>query len=1374
MQLDALGLLESNVLSLVTGIGGNALYDAGKGIYKAGFARFWQAREARFDNETRLSLQRGVARAILRATLHHLEQIDAQQLADLDLHESGVYIPRPETRFQALTRLRRALLDGIGQLACPEDASCLTRRTKYYRQALARFPLNINGAQAREIAETLLIDAQGIQNDEVSDWQSFSHTSGKALSEAIVGLTLHLGQWPDRRVEAVTGVLSVRLFATEQHWYHTYALCFLEELTRDRALFSQLVSLQLLQANAGLDQITVAIGRLEAGLVAGLREIAAAAERTEESLTALIGQWQRDFQLDEQRVFASMAPGRHSAYGEMYFATERDKFIGREAVIDEIRDGFLAQSEDCPGFRWLVLMGEAGSGKSRLAFELINRCRMQWPVAGFVKAKFVIQAQMEAIDPGLIQAPTLLVIDYATRFVEQTLSLLERCAEMASALPHPIRVILIMRRPSEPFFNALRYGCDYGEVFDACFPPHDSVRSEDAGIIRLGELGDAEILALMRGRLGARGESLCDEILLEHLGYYDRRKRPLFAALVAEALNNDVLPGDPDGDSQEANRLRLFHEYLSRNYQNRWQYAGEQQRPGVASKRGLREVDKHITLALLATMVRGVTDSELDALQQRLPDAYQRLLPHRGAGLAQDGIELDESGILATILGTVRPTADDPYPPLEPDLLGESLVIHFLLEQAVGIHPPGTVLRERGRALLTRIAWLVNAEGAAYFAAMVAQDFPEHAERLNWLLPDDDALVTPFSRSLLLRNIVADIISQWRTQQINNLSLARLDKLLTLIRFDFEDPLLARKNTAEVLSQIAQHLGKLINQNLVLPGKSLSRLWQANELESMTMAADSGGDSSPATPPLSSMGAFVEASPPASSVRMEEALEDRFENSNQEVVQSAIHLLQSIVRLAFDRLWTEPDTSVREELITAVKLSLVSALWSGRDDYKIGGSAPHKLDQQERQLQQAVLSRCLQAGTADSSLTELSTAATLLTSLIYADQSLRLQSLAGVYQAISQRLSRELSANDYREGCNLLKFFNNYLALQLRALDALNSEAERGSARQEILATFSLARGIFDIIYSPTLTLALHRACVSHFSSCCVRVLSTPALFDDDSLARHAEECWQLLLPCLLNQQKCVISDSEVELFLCLWRLPQFAEDQLFNEQLAELMQRLDFDRPSLSVGPLSERGQLLRWLVFEFTGDSAVVLTKLITQVGGRIETDLAEIVLKQLPGRLVSEHRLAALLSVLPRLGAGPELQQQQIDACYLHLWSQYLLLDQPHRMAAAIYDHWPEGQQPDDYAARCLAFEGVRLLARWTSPIEPCVTRFLPHLARLVQAPDFQATRTPATLLPTAIHTHHLALIDLLADLVKIGASRGEAVDDYLTLKDRHYGN
>ena len=125
--------------------------------------------------------------------------------------------------------------------------------------------------------------------------------------------------------------------------------------------------------------------------------------------------------------------------------------IGRDQELSRLQE-FLERDDP---FRWIVLTGAGGVGKSRLALEFAKRAADRGWAAGFMDAGNLDLFVHEDAFPGW--APpldTLIVIDYAARKVDDLKRLLQRGARYAlgpgnnRASPR-LRVILLERQAAE-------------------------------------------------------------------------------------------------------------------------------------------------------------------------------------------------------------------------------------------------------------------------------------------------------------------------------------------------------------------------------------------------------------------------------------------------------------------------------------------------------------------------------------------------------------------------------------------------------------------------------------------------------------------------------------------------------------------------------------------------------------------------------------------------------------------------------------------------------------------------------------------------------------------------------------------------------------
>ena len=120
--------------------------------------------------------------------------------------------------------------------------------------------------------------------------------------------------------------------------------------------------------------------------------------------------------------------------------------VGREAELKNLMR--FASLEAPPNIRVRVLIGQGGSGKTRLALELCDGLSAGGWNAGFVTHQNLTRFfnQHDAADWGW-QKPTLLVLDYVAAQAEVLTQWLKELQDRPSA-QHPLRILLLERHAS--------------------------------------------------------------------------------------------------------------------------------------------------------------------------------------------------------------------------------------------------------------------------------------------------------------------------------------------------------------------------------------------------------------------------------------------------------------------------------------------------------------------------------------------------------------------------------------------------------------------------------------------------------------------------------------------------------------------------------------------------------------------------------------------------------------------------------------------------------------------------------------------------------------------------------------------------------------
>jgi hypothetical protein len=225
------------------------------------------------------------------------------------------------------------------------------------------------------------------------------------------------------------------------------------------------------------------------------------------------------------------------------FKNQAIPLVGREDEFAHL-EAFLAPHQSA--FRWMVLAGSGGVGKSRLALELCQAKAAHHWNAGFARP------ELETIDWRTWQPrmPTLIAIDYAGRLAEKVGSMLAGLAERepAHALRFPVRVLVIERDAGGAWLDTIQNASDRVD---------DSLTRHAAVV--LVKLDDPWPMF----EAVAGGTKLGREATLAALAGIDDQQRPLFAYLMADAIANDKDVGAWD-------KAVLLRNIIDRDRQHYW------------------------------------------------------------------------------------------------------------------------------------------------------------------------------------------------------------------------------------------------------------------------------------------------------------------------------------------------------------------------------------------------------------------------------------------------------------------------------------------------------------------------------------------------------------------------------------------------------------------------------------------------------------------------------------------------------------------------------------------------------------------------------------------------------------------------------------
>jgi hypothetical protein len=569
-------------------------------------------------------------------------------------------------------------------------------------------------------------------------------------------------------------------------WYEFFYLLIIHQIGTNKRFSSLLNSAQLIDLKREIGGVSADMSKNFPELTNLIRSMDDTLRGLEKTLEGF------DYPTKlKNRHSALKWPGRPVSKGDTvgsfryYYAF--DEFQGRESDFEAIEIALLSDTITVP-FSWLGLYGDAGSGKSRFAMKLLEKNQTKWK-GGFLE-KFAINK--DYAEQWAVGQPTLVIIDYAAGH-QGLRGFIEAFANREN-LEFPVRLLLIERSKHDKIFE------------DLLRTANDGVRLARAQLTcgtelyQLSSLKNNEIIALMEDRIGDSPVPYKGDQLVEVLKAFDPHCRPLFAAIVADALKQNSLPSIKDSEGGEEARFKLFRYLIQRERENIWK---ARQNYSESEKEREKILAQHEVLAALATMIRGLkeeTYSNIVENNEHVDKSNNPFVPNSV-----------DSNLYGAIWGEAVQGGYD-YPSITPDLIGEYFVLDMIEDRDCYDRIP----RAKRRNWLLQTAWQISRWDIAIFARMCFQDYPRHSISLDYLLPKSGKIDS--AKSALMRGIAVEMAHSSRDRAPTVEELERAFQLACLVEIDLsnaaqQDVDVAR-NVAAVWCQVANLAARAINRNI--------------------------------------------------------------------------------------------------------------------------------------------------------------------------------------------------------------------------------------------------------------------------------------------------------------------------------------------------------------------------------------------------------------------------------------------------------------------------------------------------------------------------------------------------------------------------------
>ena len=1033
------GLVTTKVLE---NLAGDCLYDVlkfGTTESSAAVGRLIAERQRSGELPTNHTVERGLRRAAVNATLSVVSRVSGDDLARMFQAEGGSREPLEAVAEQ----IRRGLKAARGELEVLQ---------RLYRHEGWDTPRRQARLKAHLDASATRMDALHAEKDDIehviariAGTRTAATPAMQALAGIMLRVTVDACRLRHDLGQHVQACLAPRFTGEGADWSVLFPLFFAQEMKDDPALHVILVQNRL---SWNAEKVAALQGDLEAfrkEARAEANELMLRQRTDSQRLQMLIrNDAHRSRQLSEilsvawlldakgRATFQDMfrtpenavsrpANGEESAV-QFHYSERGDEFLGREEKLHRIEAEFLdfpetlRQPEDA--FRWMAICGEAGTGKSRLAQEIIHRNLARFRLAGFASDSLLSNPRFARENQDRITEPVLIVIDYTVghqdRIPEFMKGWVDHAREAARRGGPPVRIILLLRRPDDRILDDIRsLG---GNSADRLLADGEMFGKDDPMLLQ--HLTQEETLALMRARIRRTAEAhdedevetSDDGALLETLKRFDEEMRPLFAIMVAYAMQRGTLEGAESGEDQESARFQLFSSYLKGQWRNYWRI-----RAGSGNT-SLETVDEIVTVhANLMRICTACGERERIDIERFLKTLAKEdediadLLPsarRRSEHAIRDRLVVSMAGGRGEMKGGVV----DPFPTLEPDLIGECFLL--MSWEDLGIDRALWC----GTGDIIGMAWGIDPDRTGNFLRLMALDYPRRMQAANWFPVPLHDLRAARARARLLRNISRDTSYHARSEWIGVDALSRMfdlaDRFGEELGAHIDEDAEIRGHYGQILKRLSEVAANVVNPNLLVEDLSTDTEAEAEDEEPAISRRFSGlAGNSEDTPP----GAFT---PPP-----------------DDVIALVVKRLPGLMERAKPHVFCETPLVERSPFVEVLRNVLVSAYWAKRDDKKAGGYWPVPRTEEEAAALAAFRAELLDRLRPETESDDLTMISGLLVAVTYAEWDTKLEDYLDISRQIADVIEHFDDLTPLRAG-HFLAYYGNFLVSLLKALQA--------------------------------------------------------------------------------------------------------------------------------------------------------------------------------------------------------------------------------------------------------------------------------------------------------------------------------------------------